>query len=1060
MAQWWRTALGAGREPSADQEAAIVAPSTGRHTVNAGAGTGKTSTLALRALFLIESGRARADEIVVVTFTKKAAAEIGSRIADTLDRAIENGARLTAGRGVSCTTIHALAAHILREFAFDFGAPAPTRAVSDGEAYAIFHEAFRALLDGRLAVDTRAFPIAELQLDSLERDLGKLALRLKNHAVAPRTFESRALAAADRLGEQTWGQLWTAGSGRNRAKPKEKRPKREVTADERRLEAARERANIRVVCALFEEFDRRLDAHAAATYGDLLGIATRQLRERPDVVERLRLRWRYVMLDESQDSSDLQLDFIETLFGRPGESGAAGMMPVGDSRQAIYGFNGAGEGVMERLASISAVTHSLVVNRRSPHEIVDAGHAVLERAGIVDPGAGVLQAAAGSAGLACVRVQNFGEDGESIRENVEREAAGIAREVRRLLRDPATAPSDIAILVRRRTHAAAYVRALNEQGIAAALDRRSGLFVADEVRDALAWMSLLLNLRDRQAIVRILQSPVCGLSDAAMIGLAHGEHWTDAFLRDGFDQRLDADTRARLANVRALLTSLLPAVALPLPAAIARILSEAPIAASYAAFGNSIGAQAIVNLRSLDVLAREFAAERPGSRLGDFVADARRRIRYDDDPQEAELDLDGVRVLTIHQAKGLEWPFVFVACSTKSQYGNADPTEAVVKYDLRAGVFALKNDIDGRETFRWLTRTGEHDPNTGERTGDAESARAAREQARVFYVALTRAKRRVYVTAPVPVTEKGEAPYLSSIREWAESLEPGVDLRFDVPPAADAKPVAPRETQATRLVAERVTPAPKAAPSTFRPRVSFTAISAFETCPRSARLRYRLLLPNLRDARSRFVGLDSAEGPGPANAARLGSLAHRALELWGRGVIEGRAIALAGAFASAALEFADATAHEADRALASAQRAVEALSGYDVLEVEAPFEIAFARTRVEGVVDLIARDPGGRLLVIDYKTGRTGDEHYTLQTALYRRVARERYPDDRVDGAILRLTPDNAILSIGKAMADDELDRAISAVGLFESDVARVGAWCDFCPYRGSPCMAPLGQAV
>jgi len=876
MAHWWRAALGVGREPSADQEAAIVAPATGRHSVNAGAGTGKTSTLALRALYLIEAGPVRANEIVVVTFTKKAAAEVGSRIADTLDRAIANGAQFSRdGQGVMCTTIHALAADILREFAFEFGARAQTRAISDGEAYGIFHEAFRALLDGQLAIDARAFPIAEMNLDTLERDLGKLALRLKNHGIAPSAFESRALAETDRFGRQTWGQLWSAGSGRNRDKRKAQSPKEPVTPQELAREVERERANIHVVTVLFAEFDRRLAEHGAATYGDLIGGATRLLRERPALVTRLRARWRYLLLDESQDTSDLQLAFIETVFGTPGELDAAGMMPVGDARQAIYGFNGADERVMERLAKVADATHPLVVNRRSPQEIVDAGHAVLAYGGIVDASTPALEAFAGRGGLGCVRVQNFGESGESIKEHVEREAAAIAREVERLLRDASTEPSDIAILVRRRTHAAAYVRALNEHGVSAALDRRSGLFVADEIRDALAWMSLVLDLGDRQQAVRVLQSPLCGLNDAAMIALADRKDWLDRFLRDDLGDDLQPETGARLDRVRALIEALLPAVALPLPAAIGQILTQLPIAASYARLGNTIGAQAIVNLRSMELLAREFADEHPGSRLRDFVDDARRRILYDDDPQEAELELDGVRVLTIHQAKGLEWPFVFVACSTKNQYGTVDPTDRVVMYDLPSGAFALKNDVDGRETFRWLTLGCEHDPNTGERASDPERARASsREQARVFYVALTRAKRRVYVTAPSPAPRKSEAPYLGAIRTWAESIESGVDLAFDVPSiAADVPSIAdmgsapPRGAHTRRLVTERIAVAAPAAASAFRPRASFTAISAFETCPRMARLRYRLLLPDLREARPRFVGFDSEADALPANAA-------------------------------------------------------------------------------------------------------------------------------------------------------------------------------------------------
>lgn len=1116
-ARWWPNALGAGREPSADQAAAILAPVTGRHSVNAGAGTGKTSTLALRALYLIEAGHVRGDEIVVITFTKKAAAEIGTRIADTIDRAIANGAQFSRDdRGVNCTTIHGLASEILREFAFESGALTPVRAISDGEASGIFHEAFRALLDGQLAVATLVFPVAEMNLATLERDLGKLALRLKNHGIVPAEFEARALAEAERFGGQTWGQLWTAGAGRNSDKRRALEPKDPVGAAARALEAQRERANIRVVRALLAEFDRRLTERGAATYGDLIGIATRLLRDRPSLVARLRARWRYVLLDESQDTSELQLAFVETLFGKPGEADAAGMMPVGDTRQAIYGFNGADERVMERLASAADATHPLVVNRRSPQEIVDAGHAVLKGAGVVDASTPTLAAFSGTGGVGCVRVQNFGEIGESINEHVAREAAAIAREVERLLADASIEERDVAVLVRRRTHAAAYVRALNEHGISAALDRRSGLFVADEIRDALAWMTLLLDLGDRQAAVRILQSPLVGLSDATMIALAARKDWIDRFLRDELGDDLNSDARGRLDHVRALLTTLLPTVALPLPLAMAQILAELPIGASYASLGDTIGAQAIINLRSFEVLAREFAEDTPGSRLRDFVEDTKRRIVYDDDPQEAELELDGVRVLTIHQAKGLEWPFVFVACSTKNQYGNAEPTDRVVHYDIRSGAFALKNDVDGRETFRWLTLRCDHNPLTGERESDSERARAAaREQARVFYVAVTRAKRRVYITAPVPVAGKGDAPYLAAVRTWAESIEPGVNLAFDAPsldapsrdapwrnapsldapsldaPSRDARSldaasrdarsldaasrdngasandnaraavrVASRNSDRTRLVAERIAVVAKPVVSSFRPRVSFTAISAFETCPRMARLRYRLLLPDLRETKPRFAERDPDADVTLVNAARLGSLAHRALELWGFAKIQARPIALAEAFARASLQFADATQDECERAFASAEQAVRALAEYTLLAVEAPFEIAFGERLVEGVIDLIARDRGDRIVIIDYKTGRAADEHDTMQMALYRRVAQLRYPKASVEGAILRLTPQQATFSFGTAMADDALDRAIAEAGLFESDVAVVGSWCDSCAYRGSPCMAPIGEAV
>ncbi len=1093
MSEWWRRALGDGREPSEDQVKAIVAPATGRHSVDAGAGTGKTSTLALRALYLIEAKHVRAEELVVVTFTNKAAAEIGSRIADTIDRAIADGAHFEGGgRGVRCATIHALAADIRREFAFDFGFTEPPRAITDGEAYGIFHDAFRTLLDDQLGVDASAFPLAEINLGRLEHDLAKLALRLKNYGISPQRFETLALAETDRFACQGWGQLWTDGTGRNVGKPKDRNPKEPLTADEISREAERERANIRVVRKLFDEFDRRLLERGAATYGDLIGETTRLLSSHSAIVKRLRARYRYVLLDESQDTSPLQLAFIETLFGAPGDADAAGMMPVGDVRQAIYGFNGADERVMERLAEVADARHLLEVNRRSPQEIVDAAHHVLLSASVIDANTPKLRSSGGSAGITCVRLQNFADTDGGIKEHVELEGAAIAREIERLLRDTSIRKNDIAILVRRRTHAAVYVRELNKREIPAALDRRSGLFGADEIRDGLAWMSLLVDIEDHQAAVRILQSPACGLNDASTMKLTDTKGWLERFLSGEPATGLDADTLHRLATIRALLVELLPTVALPLPLAIARILERVPIAASYVRIGETsgaqtIGMQAIINLRSLEVLAQEFASERPGARLRDFVEDAKRRILFDDDPEEAELDLDGVRVLTIHQAKGLEWPYVFVACSTKAQYANNDPSDSVVKYDFESGAFALKNDIDGRETFRWLCLGTEHDPTTGERAAlSKRKQKAAREQARVFYVAMTRAKRCVYITAPAPTPpDNGEAEYLASIRAWAEALEPGVDLRFDVtatttvtspvaaatvtsPGAGGTTATSPVETPMPSEryeqpsmweVVERTPVAAGVAASTYRPRVSFTAISTFETCPRMARYRYRLHLPDLREARPRFVGLDGNTSATTTNAARLGSLTHRALELWGRATIDGNPRDFSEAFAAANLEFADVTESDVARARACGERAVEALAGYEVLAVEEPFEIRVGAPSVEGVVDLIARDASGRVVVVDYKTGRTDGEYYALQLALYRRVAASRYPGPFIEAAILRLTPEGATMTFAEPMLQEDVERDVAAVGHFESDTAKVGPWCETCSYRGSPCMAPLDAA-
>jgi len=130
------------------------------------------------------------------------------------------------------------------------------------------------------------------------------------------------------------------------------------------------------------------------------------------------------------------------------------------------------------------------------------------------------------------------------------------------------------------------------------------------------------------------------------------------------------------------------------------------------------------------------------------------------------------------------------------------------------------------------------------------------------------------------------------------------------------------------------------------------------------------------------------------------------------------------------------------------------LAGYELLDVERAFAITVGEVVVEGAIDVIARGPDGRVYVIDYKTGTTGDEHDALQLALYVRAVAEVYPRDRVSGAILRLTPTCFELALAPALSDEAIETAVSDARGLESDVAKVGIWCERCAYDGSPCHA------
>jgi RecB family exonuclease len=241
------------------------------------------------------------------------------------------------------------------------------------------------------------------------------------------------------------------------------------------------------------------------------------------------------------------------------------------------------------------------------------------------------------------------------------------------------------------------------------------------------------------------------------------------------------------------------------------------------------------------------------------------------------------------------------------------------------------------------------------------------------------------------------------------------------------------------------------------PVPSFTALSTYRTCPRLARYKYRLRLPELE-------GLHERESTGTANGwaldpASFGSLIHRALELWGQARIDGEPIDTELALQNALVDFDNASEADRTRARAVLAQAVAVLDGLTFVAVETGFAHEVDGVSLSGVIDLIARDADGALQVVDYKTGTAiPDEYYALQLDLYARAARERYAGEPLQARILRLSESQAQWRDAIPTAPRELERLLRDSNGFRSDEAKVGAHCTTCPYNGAPCNAPSGR--
>jgi DNA helicase-2/ATP-dependent DNA helicase PcrA len=1021
-----------------EEQAAIVrAGLSGPYVVDAGAGTGKTYTLVRRARHLVAEKALAPSQILIVTFMKKAANEIGDRLTATFKEFGEVDIPI-------CTTFHALAASLLREFAYEAGHSPDFRAIDDFRARGVFARAYEDLICGRLDVALNDFPILE-RGKVLQRSLATAALDLKNRGISPDEFEQNALTAADALRDLPFGQLFTRGrSGR----PIDLDPKDCLSPEQLRREGESEARNVLVVAALFRRFDELLAAEALATYGDLLTRAIAMLRDHPAIVTRLRKRWHHAMVDEFQDTNPQQLAFLRALFGDE----LVPVMAVGDVRQAIFEWNGADPAGITRIAATEGVTtFPLSRNRRSPQQILDAAHHVLP---VNAPYRGdVLNAHKGLASHVCLRHASFGLLGTTA-ENRETEANAVAGEIEQLLAG-GVPTHEIAILLRSRTHARVYSTALARLGIPSKTHGGVGFYDAPEIRDAVAWLRLIEDPTNAFALARVLESAAIGFSHGSVAQFFQANTGTaDSILLQPTPEWMTPGETERLVRFRAILRKLGASVNATAPDAVRAMLRETCVDMAHTIADPASAPQIRANAAKLVALATGFADERPLATLSDFLAEIDERDALEVDESEAELSGDEISIMTIHSAKGLEWDYVFLVNVAHMVFPNTSGrNDQIVDLGLPSRALAMRYDCDGAMPFRWTLRQP-HDPLTGERLAKPERD----EESRLFYVALTRAKHVLWVSGP----RKGDgSKFLRTFREFCEGRTGAEAFNDEIM----HRPAAAKSAKA-RLVggdgSERIFQRLKWQRILFElpaAKLSYTSIAAYATCARMARYRYVLRVPDIRPDAAPTVEFADEESGSHAklDAATYGSIVHLALETIARGRIADEPTSVEAAVDLALIESeCENDTRLRERVARAVGRAVEELEALEPIDAEAEFNVEIARASVGGFIDLIARDATGEILVIDYKTGHLPDQSYALQLALYCVAIEQRYPDAKA--AILRINDDVVELvspPLPKREAVEELVHNAAAMCSYEPTP---GIHCLSCPYAGRLC--PEGAAA
>jgi len=1038
--------------------------------VIAGAGSGKTATLVERIRWLVCNHHVDPRRILAVTFSRSAAAELSARLAARLGSRAED---------VKVSTFHAFCREMLLQHAYRAEVDPDLRVLEESEALTRFAGVYAELLDGRLDVDVpRTFDLVaagktmarlyRLVTTVTEEGLDASALRTAvaraHAAIMPANGEPEALEIDGDLAEGRY----RIGPRKGDLKPSEALQRRHSAPSRATLERqlAEEAATANVVAAVMERFDAMLAERGEATYAHLVAHLNRLL---DDEEHRAAIRgcFTHCVVDEYQDTNAAQQRLLERIFGER----LHGVMLVGDPRQSIYGFRNARPEEIERLAAAYG-SAGIDENFRSFQRILDAAHhAIVEQRPDDVPMRAQREAPPGFSDEVTVIVSRAQSRANG--EARAREAETIANETAELISSCGLRYADIAILVRQKTNAHVYVEALARLGIPARTTGGVGFYETAEVEEALAWLRFADDPSDDAALLRVLSTGIIGLNETAIAAFAASNseepdaaerrlRFARAVLLDPPPTMLGDDTRERVETLRTIADELDNVSALPLADAVQRVLRASGVEHRYAlnAQHSLDGRQAVANLRRLIEIAQSFAHDLPDARIPDFLRYLEGLHDVEFDEREADPPAaDAVTIATIHWAKGREWPVVFVADATPGVFP-ATRTPELVVWDYDERTLIVTRDEDGAPTYHALRARFPAGRSAG---NDAWKARELAEERRLFYVALTRARDRVYVCGTVPVTTKGERPstFLEEIRrlDGVRALDAvpedaplpvGAPAALDEAARDDADLADLIRAQQARDEAERL--AREAAPSSADVRVlSFTALDTYATCPLRYRYAYVLALPGL--AQPDLPLLDGYD----VGATEYGTLIHVALERYNRRRAAGQRIDLHAALEQAIDELALRERLSPDR-LAAARASLDAyrehpLASAHVLAAEERFTVEIGGVTVTGAIDLVA-ELDGRSLIVDYKTGGGEIDHYGLQLAIYREAA-NRIFGERPWETLLAIIRDGTVheLHVPEPDAGARV-REIADRILRGEHPARPGSACATCPYRDEPCNA------
>jgi len=938
--------------------------------VVAGAGTGKTSVLTHRIEHLVREGHAQPEEILALTYTVNAAKEMKARLR-----------RLLGGTNVETLTFHDYCLKLLQRANQDFGV------LDEKDLWIYLRRRIREL---NLEYYIRAANIGQFLNDLLE-----FVSRCHDELVTPEKY-------AEYVERLERGEV----------------PIPRVAKSKNQLDESEILGRCREISRVFTSMERWLREENLGTFSHMITRAYALLQGDPSALAEARGGARFILADEFQDANVAQIKILARLAGEGGN-----LFAVGDPDQSIYRFRGASSEAFE-LFQRNFPSAKLVVlgkNRRSTTPILRTAFAVIDRNPTVfDKGtSGTL--AYHRAPLSSAREEEAAKSGTQlpgqpvtgiIPKERSSEGPDVVAYLREAQRKWKCKWSDFGVLYRSHYQRDDLVQELAESDIPFVIE---SLDVSDtpEARDLFACLNAVVSSGDDVSLFRVAGLP-----------------------------RFHVNPEQLRQVMRAIARDNREAQVVPLSAALDRVEGGADVLAAIRRVREEIQARSAKGRPALEIILRQFALDATSPILQAALAFVQKwegskinrtteleelvdYLEYFREaggviPLQANDDENAVRLMTVHGAKGLEFPHVFIIRANSPAF----------PCSYKETLVAFPRELRDKDSL----------------TDTDDKTLHGQEERRLFYVAMTRARDSLRIYAREGTgKDKTPAGYLrelmgnDKVAPWFRAIPAGgAQAPLDL--AASSAALYPAESQATVWFDMPVLDG-------LHKRLSASAVDIYERCG----LRFKLDRDWKIPAR-------------PAAAMQYGAAIHRVLKTYFDSVRLGRPKTDDELIDFFRTNLADAKIQEAyqhelyenmgvaqlQTFLASARK----ISASEVLHTEEPFEIKVGETTVVGRIDRVDRRPDGTVAIIDYKTGKARDQEdadESLQLSLYAIAAQEKWRY-KVGALIFYNLEEN--VPVTTMRGDSDLVAARARVESAASNIAegvfaaRPGQHCNFCAYR------------